>query len=1037
MGVKVLKREYKNQFYPTNETTDWLLGNVGDWQSLEVTFEAKVEFVGTSRDSVSIDNVANAFVLNNGRSWNEYGFDIGDDVVMSYTVVSVDENGSTENSFVFNFKIVNLYKETMEIDEDFGNRFNVDLLPTDRGNLKYKDVLFFSTKEPEGLKFTYDHLRNDDYETDNIRSIIDGTKTQFTFAGLNTLPVGVYRDMNPDGFQSGMAIERAMVKKLSGGADEYDAELWSKLQPVKCYTRLSLGSIYSTLSKPIPMTKRSGGAEYKSTEDVLVPMDYQRNTNEYRNGDIRTIFLSDVQEGGLRYFELNMAMYVNSASDNSNVDRFSLNLLRYSGSGNLNFVSKTEIKSWSNASQLVGTNLIFNGTIATQSNVGDSFALAIEYFHPAQWQERNIVVTPNLILKPIKPTQGGGTGFQYRARLDFLMPTIFEEVANLENKTAPDSLFDDGSLTDNFLIEVFPEWNNPNTVIKNNTDHTERLGNTGWFDENFNKLDNNFVVESVRYFDDNGNTLTQLDYSSAVNVEVLVSGIKNLDDDSEFGFGFAWVPQSEDDYKQKETPYHQNLFINTGREYTNGLNDSFNLNERTNAIIFEGYSSNDARMDSTAIDGVFFEKAGDDIAKFQAKFIPTPEFTALFNAKNDDDRNYVLWVSVANRDLQINFSDRVSLLVDYKPMVKVIPPAGAYAGMINKFLEHPQNENAIGVEKYFGFIEDDVLARVEFYVDTQDDKFFRRMSFGYEVENTQTGLAYQLETYDVNLSNYPKDVNGVQNFDIDEIRGFKMNAGNNKNWVKIRRNDINDNGSNKSYVAYFATKIRWEDWIARDGVPQEFFDNTKLNDGYHNDWVDYLRAGNIGDHKFNFFVFSEVIENGELKLYKNTYELTFADYDENLNIETKHEYFRHSDNTLLNVGVDPESGKPLGVLLNNEPTRIEITYTNKTEDFDISKMYAVTTIEIDKGAGEFEHRQLSSVWDYENDNILIPLPNQTKLFFEQLSPRVVKATCLVDNTRLTNAIRYKVSGRIGCFSEGNGNVNIAGKYEARYENKYE
>ena len=69
MGVKVVKRTYKNQFYQPTDTTDWLLGNVGDWQRLEVDVEVTIDFYGSQQESVTIDEINNSFKLNSGKSW--------------------------------------------------------------------------------------------------------------------------------------------------------------------------------------------------------------------------------------------------------------------------------------------------------------------------------------------------------------------------------------------------------------------------------------------------------------------------------------------------------------------------------------------------------------------------------------------------------------------------------------------------------------------------------------------------------------------------------------------------------------------------------------------------------------------------------------------------------------------------------------------------------------------------------------------------------------------------------------------------------
>jgi hypothetical protein len=41
-----------------------------------------------------------------------------------------------------------------------------------------------------------------------------------------------------------------------------------------------------------------------------------------------------------------------------------------------------------------------------------------------------------------------------------------EDLSTLQNKSIPSYLTGDGSLTDNFSIEFYPKWNNPNVKIK-------------------------------------------------------------------------------------------------------------------------------------------------------------------------------------------------------------------------------------------------------------------------------------------------------------------------------------------------------------------------------------------------------------------------------------------------------------------------------------------------------------------------------------------------------------------------------------------
>jgi len=1043
MGVKVIDRKYKNQFHENGENVDWLLGNVGDWQRLELTFEVTIEFKASSSETIAVNADDNTLKLNNGRSWQDYGFDIGDTILFFWDFLADPDNDGnyTETSHMLTFTAINMYGDTMETDADFDfGPYN--LFPTDRGSVKIANVKVQTFKVPEGMKFRYSHITNENHESDNLNSIIDGTTTEFSFAGLNNLVPNVPVLMNPDGMQSGMAIEKCQIQKINPNTDnEYSEVFYVNPTTFRCQTSMSMFAQYilnwtDKQAVSIPMTKQMNNPMFQNPQQGVLPMNVSwgaGNAGTYAQGYAPQCFLFNSSYSGLRFFDLSLDFRITGTNDNSNDDKVNLVMIRYTGGVAMTPVQRTVLHTWENAENLEDQILSLSDMIMANTGLGDSLCLALEYEHTPQVGV-NRYVDINVIVCDFKPVDfedvEEATVHTYKLTCDFMLASIFEEVSNLEDRIAPSSLFDAGSLTDNFELIVYPEWNNPNTVIRNNMDHTERLGNTGWFDENFNGLDNNFEVESLKYFNTEGQQIDQLDFASDVIVEAVVAGIENLSTNSEFGLGFSWIPQEPEDYKHKETPFHKNLLINTARKFIGG---SFNLGENTGTTIFEGNSFGEAKMNIQADENVMFTSAGDGKVKMRAVLKPNTAFYNFFNNREENDRKYILWISTANHDLQINFSDRVTTLLDYNDMKKSIPPAGPLPGLTNSFMEHPQEHDVQGVGQYVGHIEDDILSRVNFKID-KTEKVIKTIGFGYEIENLDEETSYRLEDIALDVSNIPADSNGVQQIEIDQLRGFKTEVGNNKNWLKVQRNENGDNGDDVAYTCYFATKLRWESWLSRNGVPEEFYNPDLPNNGYHNNWLDYLRAN--GNYSFNFFVEIIVEEEGELKAYKNPFPINFNGYDENLNIETEHHYFRHSDDTNIDVGTDPITGKPLGVLLNNEKTRIEITYTNLSGNFDFQKLYCVTSLEIDKGVGRPDYRQLSSVWGSESDNPLIPLENETKLKVIQIAPNVAKAVCLVEPTLLQEASRYKITGRIGCFKEGTGEES-RGIYGEAYSVHYQ
>ena len=611
----------------------------------------------------------------------------------------------------------------------------------------------------------------------------------------------------------------------------------------------------------------------------------------------------------------------------------------------------------------------------------------------------------------------------YEIEVVYMLSSFFEDVTNFENREAPSQMFDAAAITDNFLLQGFPVFNNPNITIQNELKNTEKLGNTGWFDENYNGLENDFTLTSVTYQKHEDlsqplgtTTVTKLDYQGAIKVTAVVDGVANLSGQTKFAYGFAWIPLEDADFKENEYPFYKNLLMNTGGDAAN-FQDVFNVSNAyrftpssavTSAI---GYSKDSTTMD---VQWLRASITGSNQVTFEATFKPSSQFASVFDTKNEIERNYILWFSIADQNLVTNFSNRVSLLLDYNQMNTFVEPVGAYPGMVIEMLDHPQDENSVATPCGNDIrIEDDLLARVFFNIDTATGATIPKptaLTYGFIVERNSDSLTYELETFQVDLTQYPDPTQ----FNFDGSRGFKLGAGNNKNFIKVDHWSPLDSGTSKGVRGLYGYKIRWEDWLKRLNVPaeivQDFYDNTKPNNAINNNWYSWLiKAG----YTFSFVVFTDAILNGKPVRYKNTLPLTFKNYDANADITTVVRYIRESDSTILSGG--PISGLPLGVILDDELVRIEIEYTRGTGTWtSLANIYGLNTIEVDQGAGFLEYRQLSSIYLPEIDNPLLPLSVGTLLDVQIVSPTVLKCSCLVDPNKLIDATRYKITGREGC-----------------------
>jgi hypothetical protein len=458
--------------------------------------------------------------------------------------------------------------------------------------------------------------------------------------------------------------------------------------------------------------------------------------------------------------------------------------------------------------------------------------------------------------------------------------------------------------------------------------------------------------------------------------------------------------------------------MNTGGSIDT-FQDAFNV---SNAYAFTpsspiakaiGYSTDLSTMD---VQWLRVSQTGPEQVTFEATFSPDSNFATMMSALDLTERNYCLWLSIADQNEITNFSNRVSLLLDYGQMDTFIPPVGPYPGMTIDFLDHTQDENSVAALCGMDIrIEDGLLARALYTIDTAvglDIPIVTATSYAIIVERISDGLTYELENFRIDLTQYPDPTQ----FNFDASRNFKLVAGDDKNFIKCDYYPALDSGTLKGVRGLYGYKVRWEDWIKRLNVPaeieQDFYNNLELHNGINNDWFQWL--SNAG-YNLSFVVYTDAILNGNIVRYINTKPLPFVDYDANADITTVVNYYRESDSTLLVGGVDPVTGGDLGVILDSDIVRIEIVYTRTVGTWvSLANIYGINSIEVDGGAGFMEYRQLSSIILPEVGNPLLPLAGGTLLDVVIVSPTVLRCSCLVDPNKLINASRYKITGREGC-----------------------
>jgi len=316
-------------------------------------------------------------------------------------------------------------------------------------------------------------------------------------------------------------------------------------------------------------------------------------------------------------------------------------------------------------------------------------------------------------------------------------------------------------------------------------------------------------------------------------------------------------------------------------------------------------------------------------------------------------------------------------------------------------------------------------------VDTANNETINEVKLTIEGFNVANGSSFILESTPYNTSQFPKDASGVQQINIDTVRGFQMASGVDKNAVKIYRSPIDDTGTKKAYRCNYAFRFRWEDWISNSNVNSALFDSNELNDNLNNDWS---TKDDFTNWKLRYNVNLVVDRNGTIINTKNSYDFAVRDYDESSIWDGAITTYNEAKTTSLYLGLNADNIRQ-NAILPTANTLIEADFDleNLLEDVgDVAKYYGVIRLEEYRNGGLFQIKMLSSILtNVTTGNILIPLTGETGTKITKVSTTKIRLECLIDFNDLNfNQSQYKISARLGCHE-----LNL-GKYNVQYSLKY-
>lgn len=555
------------------------------------------------------------------------------------------------------------------------------------------------------------------------------------------------------------------------------------------------------------------------------------------------------------------------------------------------------------------------------------------------------------------------------------------ELTNLENNIIPSLLNGENALKYVFKPGFRTVLSNPNTekrtIVSNN------LGSVAWFNERFNGFQNNFTVENVVYRD--ANTLESADgliIGTETLVDITIS--KTSGTFNRFGVYVSYLPE-QDEYQNttltdlKENFIYDKALNSVALPLTTG--DDF-ITELTGAIV-----------------------SGDLVVTFKVNYSMAQK-SFLSNKFSQGNANFLIGVQVGDITLPSGNSDRVMLLADAISYDDSADISGLIA--FNKFDIYTP-EKVIGIDTGSTdaelWNEDGIAIDYNFEINLNKSAFLNTLRFVVLAYNFVTNRFFELDGYDYNIAN-PIISGGVQQFNIDETRGYNKSVGSQFNLAELTTGS--QAAGIQEYDGKIGQKMPWQGWIFNPNADTVFFETSEPNDNLNFKSSNYSE---LNDYSIVIGFEANISGVSALGVGGDTDYLILApviivyEYDEDGNVTAIWtgvvQTFNNDTMALLGTAV-----------MSGTDTLMKITWTNSNGAVaSLGNIWVIHRLEETNQNG-FNIDELDTFSTFPSNNRLIPKGTDTQLDMFIDSGNVV-TECLIDGSLVTSGKQFNLSGRIG------------------------
>lgn len=522
------------------------------------------------------------------------------------------------------------------------------------------------------------------------------------------------------------------------------------------------------------------------------------------------------------------------------------------------------------------------------------------------------------ILNPKARGYSVGTGVNawknyYEVSFFYKISGEFEDVSNYtESNNPPDFYLNNNCLSNNYQFEIRSASSDPNYTMINdlNSKATKKLGNTGWKNENYNGLPVASSILDIEYRvgDSIGDIIQEPLYNNDTFVTITIDDPDVLPNSSKYGFQFMYLPLNEEQYKTNEYSESQNLLINSVQEH-----ELTPLVVTASPVIgtWQGFTNSvGARMD---VKDTHVSVNGTTVT-MTLTLSPNTEFGQYMLSQEEGNRLVTLNVSVGKPNTTQQNSNRARLIADSVQMERYLPSRGEFPALQTLFLQHNQTEidyALANTDEANGFIMDDMKHYALLPISKSANYIIKAINTQIVIENSTTGESGVLEDNRIDLSGYPITDGYIVEANNDEgLRGFNLHEDNKNNWFRCNRRSSYDS-LNFWYLDYwYAFRMRFEDWISSDDLPDSLYIETDALTNFNENWLNKQISGWQLKYKFYIEVeetFTNTVtgeEYTETSRFENSYNVNIQDYESGTPIGTITALDSNGSNTFIDTDAE-------------------------------------------------------------------------------------------------------------------------------------